>query len=327
MNNHLSQSAVCPICNGEVFPRFSVPCDYRKPQIPKDYEIYWCSRCDYGFVWERPKKEEIADFYIMEDYYTHSAANDGNNHNKLSFLDRLRNNISWRLDASENLAPHEVQSLLQGEELTICEIGCGNGNNLSKFLTEGFSVFGVEPDSSARKVAQEQIINVFDGTAEELPKAISDRKYDVVLMSHVLEHCLDINAAVSNAKRILSKGGIYIVETPNCQSQGFKDYQGEWPWSDIPRHLNFFTPSSLEKILIKYGFDVKFTKYSGFCRQFSNSWLKEEEIIWLTFSKFISQKNSPPNFKARAWKLLLKSLFASKAFKYDSVRLVGVNAN
>ena len=173
-------------------------------------------------------------------------------------------------------------------------------------------------------MAQEITSNIFSGTAEELPQEIKTEKYDIVLLSHVLEHCIDINKVMSNVKEILNDGGVYIVEIPNCSSLGFQTYRGEWPWSDIPRHLNFFTGTSLNKMFKKYDFEVEFVKYQGFCRQFSNSWLNNENEIWTAFSRYDTKKEKKPNFRTRAWKLLLRSIFVSNSVKYDSVRLIGV---
>jgi len=127
-------------------------------------------------------------------------------------------------------------------------------------------------------------------------------------MSHVLEHCLDVHAAVSNAKSILKEGGVFVIETPNCQALGFRTYQGEWPWSDIPRHLNFFTPDSLSSLLKQHGFRVYDVKYRGFCRQFTNAWPQEEEKIWSVFSQY-AKNMTRPHFRSRAWKLLFRSMF------------------
>ena len=323
-----------------MFLRFTVPCDYRKPDNSQDYKIYWCDRCDYGTTENRPSKEEVESFYVLKDYYTHKSNNTRSNKHVLkntslnnviarqrrniSFFDRLRIHLSYRLDRGENLNPHEVKHLLKAARPTICEIGCGNGNNLTKFQAEGYAVFGVEPDPTAREIARKITPNIFAGTAEELPETVKNYKYDIVLMSHVLEHCLNINTVMCNVKEILKDGGVYIVEIPNCNSLGFKTYQGEWPWSDIPRHLNFFTHSSLNKILKKHGFEVEVVKYSGYCRQFSNNWLNEEREIWNAFSQYRKDWHKKPNFKYRAWKLLLRSMFASNSSKYDSVRLLGV---
>lgn len=321
-------SPQCPICGNLVSTKFSVPCDYRKPNKPQDYKVFWCQKCDYGIAMadNRPSKEEVKDFYNLDDYYTHNTNGTETDSKKLSFLDRLRIHLAYRLDAGVDFHPDEITPLLNINQPRVCEIGCGNGNNLQKFQAEGYTVFGIEPDPAARKMALKITPNIFNGTAEQLPEEIENEKYDIVLMSHVLEHCLDINTAMSNVKKILKDGGVYIVEIPNCNSLGFKTYRGEWPWSDIPRHLNFFTQSSLKKILKKHGFNVESVKYNGFCRQFSNHWLSNEQEIWTAFSQYAMKKKKKPNFRSRAWKLLFRSMFVSNSSKYDSIRLVGVKA-
>lgn len=323
------KSAECPLCQGETSTLFSVPCDWRKPMSSvKGYKVNWCEHCDYGQVWQRPDQTEIKMFYDV-DYYTHGAVvTQDKSQKKEIFLDKLRVHLAWRFDKGEELRPGSIVPLIRSNksDFSICEIGCGKGNNLSKFDSEGFSVFGVEPDPISRAIAKESFENVFDGTAEELPEDILNEKYDVILMSHVLEHCRDVNTSVSNIKRIISDGGVLVVETPNCSAYGFVNYRGEWPWSDLPRHLNFFTPSSLKSVLDKHGFRIVATQYRGFCRQFSNSWLENERKIWKSFATNGSQRTSPPRFKLRAWKLLLQSIFSSKAHKYDSVRLIAIKS-
>jgi len=230
--------------------------------------------------------------------------------------------LSRRLDKSDDLSHNDAIALLKGNSFSMLEVGCGNGGNMARFLDQGFSVIGVEPDPMARQAAKESDLIVYEGTAEELPHEILDSKYDVILMSHVLEHCLDINLAILNTKALLKVGGVFIVETPNCESLGFKAQRAAWPWSDIPRHLNFFTSSSLHAVLSKHGLSVVAVKHRGFCRQFSNSWLDTEKEIWSAFRGIGDQWKTEPNYKLRAWKLLTSSLFASKDAKYDSVRII-----
>lgn len=317
----------CPICSQKTSFSFTAPCDYRKPSKANSYDVYWCFQCQFGQVWERPTREEVVGFYNLDNYYTHKSVRDNvTNTNEISFFDRLRVNLAWRLDRGEEISPNEATLLLEeADSFEFLEIGCGNGTNMSQFIDKGFSAVGVEPDPKAREAAKKAGYTVYEGTAENLPESIIGRKFDVVLMSHVLEHCLDINAAVSNAKGMLKKGGIYIVETPNNEALGFKEQKAEWPWSDIPRHLNFFTPSSLHSIIAKHEFDVISEKYRGFCRQFSNSWLANEEEIWESFQYYSETKTPRPNFKLRAWTLLIKSLLVSNTNKYDSVRIIAKN--
>ena len=266
---------------------------------------------------------EVSGFYDLADYYTHKANTNGKvgRNSDESFLDRVRMHLSWRLDKGEDLSPNDSVALLKGGSFSMLEVGCGNGGNMSGFLAQGFSVVGVEPDKNAIEAAKESNLIVYEGTAEELPRTILGNKYDVILMSHVLEHCIDINAAVINAKGLLKDGGCFIVETPNCESLGFKEQRAAWPWSDIPRHLNFFEPSSLRAILSKHGFSVVAVKHRGFCRQFSSSWLDTEKEVWRAFQGSDDQWQTEPNYKLRAWKLLMRSLISSRDAKYDSVRV------
>lgn len=319
-----SQTSKCPICGQEINKLFTAPCDYRKPAIHRSFDVHWCASCSFGQVWQRPTRDDVSSFYELADYYTHkeNTNNKVGLNNEVSFLDRLRTHLSWRLDKGEDLSPNDATALLKGSSFSMLEIGCGNGGNMARFLNQGFSVVGVEPDPMARQAAQRSDLIVYEGTAEELPREILDNKYDVILMSHVLEHCIDINAAILNAKGLLKGGGVFIIETPNCESLGFKAQRAAWPWSDIPRHLNFFTSSSLRAVFSKHGLNVITVKHRGFCRQFSTSWIDTEKEVWRAFRGTGDQWRTEPDYKLRAWKLLISSLFASKDAKYDSVRVI-----
>ena len=157
---------------------------------------------------------------------------------------------------------------------------------------------------------------------DDLPQAITEKKFDVVLMSHVLEHFIDINAAIDNAKNLLKDDGILVIEVPNFKALGFDKYLEGWPISEIPRHVNFFTPKSLKKLLKQHSIEVVDEKYLYYCRQFSNHFLQQEEDIWAALNRHNEPKRSKPNFKLRAWKFLLQSFYLPKERKYDCIRIV-----
>ena len=317
-----TEKSICPICDSEMSYRFSASCDHSKPKIKQEYKVYWCSQCDYGQIWQRPSKEEVAEFYNVEDYYTHKTK-EAEKEIETSFFDKLRLHLAWRMDNSKSYQYRErVEEFIQGENLEVCEIGCGNGHNLVKFQNKGYAVWGVEPDADARKVALKSLNNVFNGTIDDLPKAITDKKFDVVLMSHVLEHFIDINVAIENAKNLLKDNGILVIEVPNSKAKSFDTYLEESPISDIPRHLNFFTPKSLRKLLQDHNMEIIDEKYLYYCRHFSNKFLQRKEKIWVALNQHNEPKRKRPNFKLRAWKFLLQSFYLPKERKYDSVKIV-----
>jgi SAM-dependent methyltransferase len=328
-------SGSCPLCSGQSDELFSVPCDYRQPRTSKPRSVAWCKACDFGYVWPRPSTDDILSAYRVDDYYTHLDSRTSAVPDKPGLLDRLRLHLSWRMDRGRFLSPADALPYVTSDRPRMCEIGCGGGTNLLDFLEHGFSCVGVEPDRAAREAAQRRIdergpaarakVSIIEGSAETLPPAVSVDRFDVVVMSHVLEHCLDVDSAMKNAAALLKKGGVLLVEVPNCRSYAFERYHGVWPWADIPRHLRFFTPASLGAVLRKHGLRIAQTKYAGFSRQFSNDWLKEEEHIWQVFDRHgAARASAPPRFKMRAWRLLFDSLMARAERRYDSVRLIAL---
>jgi hypothetical protein len=149
---------------------------------------------------------------------------------------------------------------------------------LKRFREAGFRVVGVEPDPVARARAN-QYAQVFDGTIEMLPSEVSSTPFDVLLLSHVLDVCTDLKKSMANIRSLLSSTGTLIVEVPNFAARGFRIYRAEWPWTDISRHLTFFTEKSLRLIPEVSGFSVKNVQYLGYTRQFSPAWRTAQATI------------------------------------------------
>ncbi len=300
----------CVLCGSQMAPRFRAR-DYRRPEDRQERQLYWCTKCDYGRLGGDFTPSEVAYFY-PNVYYTHST--ERKRDTNAPFFDRLRAHLAWRVDAGIPLQPSEI-TLRRTGRMTFCDFGCGSGEKLRQFKEAGYEVVGVEPDPIARAIAQ-KVCDVLDGTAENIPSSISGLRFDVVLMSHVFEHCIDPIKALSNMRRILADDGFLVIEVPNNNALGFCTFEATWPWTDIPRHLNFFTEQSLRAILRMSGFTVTRVNYVGYARQFQPEWIRIQEQIWEQIGT-----GSKLNFKWAAWALLCRTAFASAAAKYDSVRL------
>ena len=298
----------CLICSDEMTLLFAAR-DYRRPTVLREWPVCWCARCRFGRIDAELTPSEVSGFYAV-DYYTHH--NGAEQPLPRTLVERIRTHIAWRLDFGRDLSPSEIERK-PGVEAAICDVGCGNGNLLRSFKSAGYRVTGVEPDDKARAVAA-QAGPVYQGTAEQLPAEIAGSRFDVVLLSHVLEHCVDPAAALSNIKQILLGDGVLVIEVPNNDALGFLWFGPSWPWSDIPRHLNFFTLLSLERMLNSAGFEIQNKFYTGFVRQFSPEWMQTQDLI----RERIGVGKSGTRL---AWPLLFSTIFASKGRKYDSIRI------
>lgn len=281
--------------------------DYRRPEDTMSYAVHWCGVCRYGKVAGAFDAAAVARHYEVSGYY---QPWDSAPAVPPAFLERLRVRLAWSFDHGRDLTPAEVELPSCRQAPTLCDIGCGVGRQLRLFRDHGYQVAGVEIDAAARAVAQNEA-EVYDGTAEQLPPQILGRRFDVILLSHVLEHCLEPASALANIRQILAPSrGRLIAEVPNNEAFGFRRFHGAWPWADVPRHLHFFTAHSLERLLQDAGLRVVNTFHTGFTRQFKAQWLAVQSRI-----------QPGPNYDTLAWKLLWQTAIAKPALKYDSIRV------
>lgn len=278
-----------------------------------------CSACNVGAVRPVPSKTEVADFYRLDSYYTH-----GSNHIvdvKPTFTDRILVKLAWLLDNSEQLSLELICSILP-RGAKIVDLGCGDGRLILELEKVGFDVVGVDPDASAQALGIRNDVNIVEGTAEELPATLQPGSFDLVVMSHSLEHCRDPGRAVDNAAALLKPGGLLYCEVPNCAATHFQTFTVTSAMFDAPRHLHFFEPNNLKALMEKRGFRVERWLFSGYVRQFQPNWRMWEATIWKR------ARSSQPDFAAkfhsfaRSIVLLVRTAGAGLEAKYDSVGLL-----
>jgi SAM-dependent methyltransferase len=276
---------LCILCGRPKRHLFSSHDQARRMDQTK-YDVWWCDSCDFGRIVGDFTPKQVAEFYDF-DYYTHGQKQTTPS---LSLWQKIKLHAAWRVDRGSDFAADDV-----GSAKSVCDVGCGAGARLKALKEIGCDVVGIEPDPAARRIAS-AVCRVHDGTAESIPTDVPRRSFDAVIMTHVLEHCINPGAAVKNVSSLLKQDGRFIVEVPNNAAKGFWTYKENWPWSDIPRHLNFFTEKSLRSLLENCGFTIERADYAGYCRQFSPEW--------------------PSSLS-----LLVRTAFTAPAQKYDSIRL------
>ncbi|MEG5137093.1 MULTISPECIES: class I SAM-dependent methyltransferase [unclassified Microcoleus] len=287
--------------------------------------MYWCQKSQLGCLNPLPELKQIESFYDIDDYYTHHTDfTDSKSASSISFFDKLRTHLAWRFDRGVDVTTQWWKQHFGTSSYEILEIGCANGKLLEEFKVDGHKVWGVEPDRQALFFAKERNLDVYYGTAESLPPEITSRKYDIIIMNHVLEHTLDPLLALRNTMDLLVDGGKLVMEVPNNSCMALKASGIAWLHLDVPRHLYFFTADSLRAICKQVGFEVISTEFNGYYRLFTNGWIDDERKILNLFNSMELKGIAKPkeNSKFQSWKLLLKTFLAPDHKKYDSVRIV-----
>ncbi len=290
--------------------------DWRRSGDETAFKVYWDKARDLGFVSPRPSSEEVAAFYAVCDYYTHGPGGHGDPVARGRPGLKLLAKLAWRFD--NNLYPDKNwwRAALGTEALSCLEIGCGNAANLKALRELGHQVTGVEPDPAARQVGTRMGLDIHPGTAEDMPAELKGCHFDVVVMTHVLEHCIDPVTALTSVRNHLKSGGRFVVQVPNNRCLGLKTFGRHWAWLDVPRHLTFFTENSLRKTLEAAGFLIETTEYYGYFRQFTESWASEQDAI----AKSLDGGTSGGFGVYLVY--FMTTVFAAPERRYDSIQMI-----
>lgn len=138
----------------------------------------------------------------------------------------------------------------------ILDVGCGYGFFSKAAIDNGFDVTALELAAIERSIANELLgLEPIESSFENFVRPAA--KFDVVLMSQILEHAQDINLWIEKAHDLLESNGIFAIALPNFCSIFRRLLQENDPYVCPPAHLNFFNPENLTKILIRHGFEVE----------------------------------------------------------------------
>jgi SAM-dependent methyltransferase len=154
----------------------------------------------------------------------------------------------------------------------IVDIGCGDGaaTHLVKRLEPRNTVIGVDWSAMALVQARARGLLVIQGGIDAAGLPLPDASADVVVMSELIEHLVDTDAAVEEARRILRPGGILLLSTPNLAAWfnrgliglGIQPVFSEVslrgiygrPGHQVVGHLRLFTRRALVGFLTARGF-------------------------------------------------------------------------
>ena len=265
----------CPICNSEKLKQIYHKVEDRIFFTPGAWNVFRCGSCFSGVLNPRPTALTIKNAY--REYYTHAptqveVVNSISLKNKIfkKFADSYREYkfssdiklLSRLISAAAFFAPMQRLRIEAGMRnlpthsfgKQLLDIGCGGGDFLLLAKKVGWDVIGVDPDPKAVDVAQKKGIKVFLGGIEALNNEEYGEKFDYITLSHVIEHVHNPISLHKDCYRLLKKGGIIWIETPNFNSLGLKHYGSSWRGLEVPRHLVLFNRISLESILKISGF-------------------------------------------------------------------------
>lgn len=106
----------------------------------------------------------------------------------------------------------------------------------------------------ACEACRQQGLEVHQGTLLERP--FPARRFDVILLHHVLEHLLEPVDVLRVAGGYLAVGGKVVVVTPHARAWSFSFFASCWHHLDAPRHLMLYDAKTLRLLGEKAGMSL-----------------------------------------------------------------------
>ncbi len=141
----------------------------------------------------------------------------------------------------EPLRQRAIDGIDAGQIRSVAEVGCASGLNVYGFHLDGLDVWGCDPSPHMIGVGREMGLDLHQGSTEKL----GDRRFDLIILSHVLEHMLDPILEMTRLKEALSEIGAIYVEVPDARVFCLGALQSA--------HTYYFTPRQLTSIASAIG--------------------------------------------------------------------------
>ena len=197
-----------------------------------------CSICNFVFAKKIPTQKELELHY--EGY--------GRNDYLSPITIKRYNNI---LDDFEKYK--KTKKLL--------DVGCGIGYFLEIAIQRGWQVFGTEYTDEAIEICRKKEISIHKGVLN--PENYEEESFDIITSFEVIEHINNPIQELKNFYKLLRKGGLVYITTPNFNSLLRYRLKSDYNIICYPEHLSYYTPKTLKKVFLNTGFKKKKIETTG----------------------------------------------------------------
>ncbi len=240
----------CAVCGGRSTApiyrqRFAMPSAHG---VHAGYEVVACARCGFAFANDTPDQDFLDAYYRA--MAKKSALLERRGYGEPEYL------VRTHAKSLEHILPH-VRS---GDR--VLDVGCYTGNLLAMLrdAVPGVHVTGLDPSALAARVAREH-----HGVEVRVGSLFDDLdlgEFDVVVLTHVLEHIVELRPFLARLQALLAQGGRLCVEVPDANAFWLTTDQDDPigvehkdPFLQFSvEHVNYFTATSLENLMRANGF-------------------------------------------------------------------------
>lgn len=235
--------AKCFVCEGDS----SFYCKWNR------FDYVKCTNCDLVYLNQMPTEAEIYTAY------------------EGSKLKSLRRKITAPFRSLEQLSGYKERVADFDKKLKLVlpfidskieknalDLGCNKCFYLEAAVKNGFTPWGVEliPEMTLqfKRKYKQYAANIFTEDFSKVSQGFENEKFAIISAFDLVEHLRNPAEDFKNIFRILKKGGIFFLQTPNTDSPEAKELKEKWGAIKAYEHYQLFNEKNLTQFAKKIGF-------------------------------------------------------------------------
>ncbi len=227
---------------------------FRRLYVKEGYRIETCPACGLTQLNPLPSGEVLEALY-GDAYYDEQDGTVGYDEYAAQ-EDEYRATFAEELDRVRPFVPNGA----------VLDVGCGYGFFLGAALDAGYDAYGVDVARTAIETARRTYPDrVFHGAVEDVPE-LEGRRFDVIFVSHLIEHICDPVPFVQNLAARLTDIGVLVLVTPNIKSLLARCSGRRWVSLKLPEHVCFYSPKTITELLRRAG--LRTLAVQGACQHY-----------------------------------------------------------
>jgi len=237
--NKLKTNRICPICScPKKIHLYKQNFNNKDISLMENYDVVVCNNCGFVYADNISSQADFNNYYETMSKYEFNYK-DGVIPNY--YIKHFKKIVNF-------LTPY-----INNKNASILDIGCSTGGLLSIFKSNGYrNLLGIDPSKSCVRTTK-NLYNI-EATVNNISNFNTNEKFDLIILSAVLEHLVDFKDSMRKIWSLLNDQGLLFIEVPDAErfdlyiSSPFQQFSIE--------HINYFSRYSIRNLLSKFSFKI-----------------------------------------------------------------------
>ncbi|MBF0521252.1 MAG: class I SAM-dependent methyltransferase [Nitrospirae bacterium] len=192
----VNKARCCPICfSAEKVCLYKQNFNNDVISLMDSYDVVVCSNCGFAYADNIPLQSVFDNYYEVMSKYEFNYNEGVVSGDYIDYYTKIANFIT----------PY-----ITDKNAAILDMGCSTGGLLSIFKSGGYSnLLGVDPSPTCVKTANE--LYDIEAVAGNINSLVGNEKFDVIILSAVLEHLVDYENSMRSVRSLLKNNGLLLI--------------------------------------------------------------------------------------------------------------------